>query len=195
MNAAFDRISIDPTVCGGKPCIRGMRFPVYQIVDLVAGGNSFSSILSDYPFLEEEDIQQALAYASMLAHEEWCAHPRSPANRINPQVITRAEYALQVLSREATIEGAYLFGSQVKGNTHEWSDIDIAAFVENSETWDIFERADRTAYVQKEAGDEIELHFFPADQLAHPEPSSFAEYILRTGVRLETPAPASPPSK
>jgi uncharacterized protein (DUF433 family) len=73
MNTTFDRITIDPAICGGKPCIRGMRFPVYQIVDLIAAGNSFSSIISDYPYLEVEDIQQALSYASMLTQEEWCA--------------------------------------------------------------------------------------------------------------------------
>ncbi len=60
---------------------------------------------------------------------------------VNPTVISRAEYALQVLSREAAIEGAYLFGSQVNGNTHKWSDIDIAAFVHHAESWVIIARA------------------------------------------------------
>ena len=73
MNPKFERITIDPAVCGGKPCIRGMRFPVYQIVDLIAAGSTFSSILEDYPYLELEDIHQALSYASMLTQEEWCA--------------------------------------------------------------------------------------------------------------------------
>ncbi len=85
------------------------------------------------------------------------------------------------------IEGAYLFGSQVNGKTHEWSDIDVAAFVHNAESWGIIARAKKMARVQKEAGDDIELHFFPADQFAHPEPSSFAEYIQKTGVKLEIP--------
>jgi uncharacterized protein (DUF433 family) len=48
-----------------------MRFPVYQVVDLVAAGNSFEKILEDFPFLEREDIRQALAYAARLAREEW----------------------------------------------------------------------------------------------------------------------------
>ena len=68
---ALDRITTDPGVCSGKPCIRGMRFPVHQIVDLVAAGNSFPKILQDFPMLEEEDIRQALAYAARLAREEW----------------------------------------------------------------------------------------------------------------------------
>ena len=113
MIAAFDRITIDPAVCSGKPCIRGMRFPVHQILDLVAAGN-----------------------------------------------------------------------------THEWSDIDIAAFVQEADSWGIFARAKQMARVQKEAGDDIEVHFFSADQFPNPEPASFADYIVRTGVRLEAPAPA-----
>jgi uncharacterized protein (DUF433 family) len=67
----LDRITINPAVCSGKPCIRGMRFPVYQVIELVAAGNSFAKILDDYPALEEEDIRQALAYAAQLAREEW----------------------------------------------------------------------------------------------------------------------------
>ena len=63
----FDRITINPEVCSGKPTIRGLRFPVSQIIDLVAAGNTFEQILNDFPYLEMEDIRQALAYASALA--------------------------------------------------------------------------------------------------------------------------------
>lgn len=69
----FDRITLNAKVCGGKPCIRQLRFPVYQILDLVAAGNSFEQILVDYPYLEAEDIRQALAYASYLTREDWVA--------------------------------------------------------------------------------------------------------------------------
>jgi uncharacterized protein (DUF433 family) len=62
----FDRITIDSKVCFGKPCIRGMRVSVSQIVDLVAAGNTMEQILSDFPYLEEGDIRQALAYAAAL---------------------------------------------------------------------------------------------------------------------------------
>ena len=62
----FDRITIDPKVCFGKSCIRSMRFTVAQIVDLVAAGNSKEQILSDFPYLEEEDIRQALDYTAAL---------------------------------------------------------------------------------------------------------------------------------
>lgn len=66
----FERITIDPKVIGGKPCIRGMRFPVSKILDLIAADVSRKEILDDYPYLEEEDIRQALKYAAWIAQEE-----------------------------------------------------------------------------------------------------------------------------
>lgn len=58
----LDRITFDPRVMGGKPCIRGLRVTVGMIVGLVAAGHSFVVILKAYPYLEEEDVRQALAY-------------------------------------------------------------------------------------------------------------------------------------
>jgi uncharacterized protein (DUF433 family) len=66
----FDRISFDPRVLGGRACIRGMRIPVSLLVGQIAHGATFEEILSDYPDLEREDLQQALAYAAWLAQEE-----------------------------------------------------------------------------------------------------------------------------
>jgi len=60
----LNRITRSPDVMGGKPCLRGMRVTVGTIVGLVATGHSFSDILSVYPYVEEEDIRQALAYAA-----------------------------------------------------------------------------------------------------------------------------------
>ena len=60
----MDRITIDPKACGGRPCIRGLRFPVSKVLNLVASGISFDEILADYPYLEEADIRQALRYAA-----------------------------------------------------------------------------------------------------------------------------------
>jgi uncharacterized protein (DUF433 family) len=60
----LDRITLDPHVMGGKPCIRGMRVTVGLIVGLVAAGHSREEILEAYPYLEVEDIDQALAYAA-----------------------------------------------------------------------------------------------------------------------------------
>jgi len=58
------RITLDPKVMGGKPCIRGLRVTVGAIVGLVAAGHSFSDILKAYFYLEEEDFREALAYAA-----------------------------------------------------------------------------------------------------------------------------------
>ncbi len=66
----FERITVDPKVCGGKPCIRGMRFPVSRLLGLLAAGETPESILRAYPYLEPEDIQEALLYAAFLADEE-----------------------------------------------------------------------------------------------------------------------------
>jgi len=60
----FDRITFEPGKMGGKACIRGLRIPVSVIVSLVAAGESMDGILREYPDLEHEDIEQALAYAA-----------------------------------------------------------------------------------------------------------------------------------
>ena len=66
----FDRITIDPNVCIGKPCIRGLRFPLSRLLGLLASGESKESILKAYPYLEAGDIDEALRYAAYLAEEE-----------------------------------------------------------------------------------------------------------------------------
>ncbi|NBC15201.1 MAG: DUF433 domain-containing protein [Gammaproteobacteria bacterium] len=65
----LDRITFDPTVMGGKPCIRGMRVTVGMIVGMVASGHDRAEILALYPYLEPEDIDQALSYAAWRAEE------------------------------------------------------------------------------------------------------------------------------
>ena len=64
-----DRITFNPNVMGGKPCIRGMRVTVGMIVGLVASGHSTQEIIDIYPYLEEEDIRQSLAYAAWRVEE------------------------------------------------------------------------------------------------------------------------------
>jgi uncharacterized protein (DUF433 family) len=63
-----DRITIDPAICHGKPCIRGMRYPVESVLAWLASGMSTDEILADYEDLEREDILAALAYAARLTH-------------------------------------------------------------------------------------------------------------------------------
>ena len=58
------RITMDPAVCGGRPCIRGLRVRVKDVLDMLAGGASRAEILADYPYLEDEDITAALEFAS-----------------------------------------------------------------------------------------------------------------------------------
>ncbi|MBM4137857.1 MAG: DUF433 domain-containing protein [Nitrospira sp.] len=66
----FNRTTIDPEVCSGKPCIRGLRFPVSRILGLLSAGETKESILKAYPYLEPQDIDEALRYAACLADEE-----------------------------------------------------------------------------------------------------------------------------
>ena len=66
---ALNRITFDPGVMGGKPCIRGMRVTVGVIVGLLASGHEKEEILKLYPYLEPNDIDEALAYAAWRAEE------------------------------------------------------------------------------------------------------------------------------
>ena len=63
MSNLSERITLDPDQCGGRPCIRGMRIRVVDVLDLLAAGQSHAEILDDYPDLEREDITAALQYA------------------------------------------------------------------------------------------------------------------------------------
>ena len=65
------RISIDPHVCFGKPCIRGHRIWVSLILDFLASGSSLEDILADYPGLEEEDVRACIAYAAEMTRERY----------------------------------------------------------------------------------------------------------------------------
>ena len=65
----LSRITRDPRVMGGKPCIRGMRVTVGTIVGLVASGRTKGEILREYPYLEAEDVAEALSYAAWRAEE------------------------------------------------------------------------------------------------------------------------------
>ena len=66
MNSVLNRITIDKNVCNGKPSIRGMRFTVSQMLELVAAGMTAEEILSDYPYVEADDIAACLYYASCV---------------------------------------------------------------------------------------------------------------------------------
>jgi predicted nucleotidyltransferase len=103
---------------------------------------------------------------------------------VDAAIESRALAAVKVLSGLGVVRAAYLFGSHVGGIPDQWSDIDLVVFVEGVETWDIHDRARISALVQREAGDEIELHFFPAEALQHHHSASFAAWVLNHGVKL-----------
>jgi uncharacterized protein (DUF433 family) len=67
--ADFDRITRNPAVMGGKACVRGMRVTVGMIVGQIGSGVTIDELLADYPYLEREDVMQALRYAGWLASE------------------------------------------------------------------------------------------------------------------------------
>jgi uncharacterized protein (DUF433 family) len=69
-NPTFDRITVEPGKCGGKPCIRGMRITVRRVLELLASYQDRAEIFREYPFLEEEDLLQALRYAAASVDEE-----------------------------------------------------------------------------------------------------------------------------
>jgi uncharacterized protein (DUF433 family) len=79
MNALLSRISIDPQVCFGKPCIRGTRIWVSLILDFLAAGESAEQILEDYPQLTREDILAAIAYGAEMSRGRFVDLPGQSA--------------------------------------------------------------------------------------------------------------------
>lgn len=67
----FPRITMNPAVCTGKPCIRGIRFPVATLLGYLAGGMSQEDLIQDFPFLEKADILEALAFAALSMDERY----------------------------------------------------------------------------------------------------------------------------
>ena len=66
MATLIDRITIDPAVCHGKPCVRGLRYPVDSLLELLSSGMTIEQILADYEDLERDDILAALEYAARV---------------------------------------------------------------------------------------------------------------------------------
>ena len=71
MNPLLQRISIDPNVCFGKPCIRGTRIWVSLILDFLSSGTSIGEILEEYPQLSEEDVRAAIAYGAEMSRQRY----------------------------------------------------------------------------------------------------------------------------
>ncbi len=79
MNPLLKRISINPNVCFGKPCIRGTRIWVSLILDFLANGMTIAEILEEYPHLTEEDIRAAIAYGAEMSRERYVEIPAEVA--------------------------------------------------------------------------------------------------------------------
>jgi uncharacterized protein (DUF433 family) len=77
MNALLDRISIDPAICGGKPCIKGTRVWVALVLDFLADGMSEAELLAEYPQLKRIDILAAIAYGAEMSRERVVPVPTS----------------------------------------------------------------------------------------------------------------------
>jgi len=75
MNELLKRISVNPNVCFGKPCIRGTRIWVSLILDFLASGMTVQEILAEYPNLKEEDIRAAIAYGAEMSRERYVEIP------------------------------------------------------------------------------------------------------------------------
>jgi uncharacterized protein (DUF433 family) len=67
MNPLLSRITIDPAICHGKPCVRGLRYPVEALLDLLSSGMTIDEVLADYEDLERDDLLAVLAFAAELA--------------------------------------------------------------------------------------------------------------------------------
>jgi predicted nucleotidyltransferase len=103
---------------------------------------------------------------------------------ITADVERRAREAVVALGREGVVRAVYVFGSQVDGRADRWSDIDLAAFMDEVDGWDLTQRVKVIVRVQGQAGYDIEPHLFPSSRLTSAEPGSFAADILRRGVRI-----------
>ena len=68
MDLLLSRITIDPAVCHGKPCVRGLRYPVETLLELLSSGMTIDEVLADYEDLERDDLLAVLAFAARLAH-------------------------------------------------------------------------------------------------------------------------------
>jgi uncharacterized protein (DUF433 family) len=73
---AFDRITVEPGKCGGKPCIRGMRITVRRVLELLASYPDQGAVMAEYPLLEPDDIRQAMRFAAAAVDDESINTPR-----------------------------------------------------------------------------------------------------------------------
>ncbi len=98
----------------------------------------------------------------------------------------RLAHILDAAARHVTVTAAYLYGSQLTGATDEWSDIDLALFCPEAESWSTWQRIDVESAIEREVGRDVEIRLYSdrwLEEVQH-RPASFAAYILRNGRRL-----------
>jgi predicted nucleotidyltransferase len=103
---------------------------------------------------------------------------------VDTAIENRAMAAVKLLSRFGQVRAAYLFGSHAEGTPDQWSDIDVAVFMEGIEHWDIHQHVAAMALVMAKVGSDVEAHLFPASSLNNPPQGGFAEYILHHAIRI-----------
>lgn len=103
---------------------------------------------------------------------------------IDDGAMNKVMLALRLLSRQGFVRAAYLFGSQVEGTADEWSDIDVAVFMDGVESWDLPRHVHTMSRVMEATNDDVEVHLFPASSLENPGRGSFVENILNYGIRV-----------
>ena len=97
---------------------------------------------------------------------------------------SRIKRVIQRLGDKTEVVAAYLFGSHVDGNPDEYSDWDIALFVDNYRWWTLMRQVKESCRIKEAEGDDLDLHFFDASELPNPTPASFAGWVVRNGVRV-----------
>jgi predicted nucleotidyltransferase len=103
---------------------------------------------------------------------------------VSSEVSARARMAAETMGRSAPLRAAYLFGSHADGRADEWSDIDVAVFLDGVESWDVARETQLILQTQKAVGYDVEPHVFSSLQLKSAEPGSFAAEVIRRGHRI-----------
>ena len=104
---------------------------------------------------------------------------------IDKSVLTlRVNRVIKRLSNETKVHATFMFGSQVDGNADEYSDLDIAIFVDNYIKWTLMKQVKVSCRIKEAEGDDLDLHFFDADELPNPSPASFAGWVVKNGVKV-----------
>ena len=105
--------------------------------------------------------------------------------------LRRVERVLNRLRNKAEVVAAYLFGSQVDDHPDEFSDIDIAVFVNDFRRWTFMRQVRVSCGIKEAEGDDLDLHFFDAAELPGPHPATFAGYVVHHGVPIRLPGKRS----